>query len=219
MPPSPKMNSFKLASKMNNGPSRGTVFALVAFIITAGLLSASVYSNKQYPSLVARTDNTPHFLYATATLHPDADPNVNGTLHFVQDTSSGTVKITGEIHGLVPNALRGFHVHEFGDISSGCASTGSHYNPTNSTHGAPTDAVRHVGDLGNVQSDENGVAVLDFEDSVISLQGAWNIVGRAMVVHVGTDDLGRGGNENSTTTGNSGARAACGVIGLAKPTA
>lgn len=49
-------------------------------------------------------------LQATAVLHPDADPSVNGTIHFVQNVPLGTVKITGEIHGLVPNALRGFHI-------------------------------------------------------------------------------------------------------------
>jgi len=44
-----------------------------------------------------------------------------------------------------------------------------------------------------------------------------NVVGRAMVVHQLTDDLGRGGNEESKKTGNAGPRQACGVIGISGP--
>lgn len=29
----------------------------------------------------------------------------------------------------------GFHIHELGDLSNGCNSTGSHYNPLNKNHG------------------------------------------------------------------------------------
>ena len=36
------------------------------------------------------------------------------------------------------------------------------------------------------------------------------------MVHAGTDDLGRGGHEQSKLTGNAGARPACGVIGIAQ---
>lgn len=35
------------------------------------------------------------------------------------------------------------------------------------------------------------------------------------MVHSGTDDLGKGGHEQSKITGNAGGRPACGVIGIA----
>jgi len=139
--------------------------------------------------------------------------NVTGVIYFDQDSPDSAVHITGNITGLTPNAQRGFHVHEFGDLTNGCNSTGTHYNPFKKTHGAPTDAVRHVGDLGNVQSDGSGVAILDITDHVISLSGDYSIMSRGVVVHVGTDDLSRGGTPDSLTTGNAGGRAACGVIG------
>ncbi|TFK40832.1 superoxide dismutase [Crucibulum laeve] len=139
-----------------------------------------------------------------------------GTITFEQSSSGkGDVTISGKIENLKANSLHGFHIHQSGDLSSNCASAGPHFNPYGKTHGAPTDENRHVGDLGNIKSDENGVAEFKFTDSLISLNGHLSIVGRALVVHAGTDDLGKGGNDESLKTGNAGARAACGVVGLA----
>lgn len=81
-------------------------------------------------------------------------------------------------------------------------------------HGAPNDTVRHVGDLGNVESDANGIAQVDMTDLEISLSGPNNVIGRAIVVHSGEDDLGRTDHPDSKVTGNAGGRWACGVIGV-----
>jgi Cu-Zn family superoxide dismutase len=48
------------------------------------------------------------------------------------------------------------------------------------------------------------------------LYGLYSVLGRGIVLHNGTDDLGLGGHNLSKTTGNAGARLACGVIGIAK---
>lgn len=125
------------------------------------------------------------------------------------------MEVTGEITGL-SKGLHGFHIHEFGDNTNGCISAGPHFNPDNKDHGAPADSDRHVGDLGNIEAGADGVAKINIKDSVISLQGRNNVIGRTVVVHADPDDLGKGGHELSKTTGNAGARSACGVIGLAK---
>jgi len=148
---------------------------------------------------------------AVAVLKGD---KVNGTIWFEQ-AASGPVSIKGELKGLAAG-LHGFHVHQFGDTTDGCTSAGPHFNPGNKDHGGPTDSVRHAGDLGNVTAGGDGVAKVDLKDAQISLSGANSIVGRTLVVHADPDDLGKGGHELSKTTGNAGARVACGVIGLAK---
>ncbi|XP_049860082.1 superoxide dismutase [Cu-Zn]-like [Schistocerca gregaria] len=140
---------------------------------------------------------------------------VNGLIRFYQEKEDAPVEITGEIKGL-DKGKHGFHVHEFGDISDGCTSAGPHYNPLAKDHGGPDDADRHIGDLGNVTADEDGVAKVCISDKLISLTGKHSIIGRTLVVHADPDDLGKGGHPLSRTTGNSGARVACGIIGLAK---
>ncbi|MCH1932334.1 superoxide dismutase family protein, partial [Shewanella sp. A25] len=82
---------------------------------------------------------------------------VSGTVYFEQANASSEVKVTGHVKGL-SQGLHGFHIHEFGDNTNGCTSAGPHFNPENKEHGAPTDAVRHVGDLGNIVAEKDGSA-------------------------------------------------------------
>lgn len=125
------------------------------------------------------------------------------------------VIVLNSLQGLTAG-LHGFHVHEFGDTTDGCTSAGAHFNPFSKTHGGPEDEERHVGDLGNVTAGGDGKAKIDVKDNKISLLGPLSVIGRTMVVHADPDDLGKGGHELSKTTGNAGARVACGVIGTAK---
>lgn len=140
------------------------------------------------------------------------DGAVSGTINFTE--TGGSVKVEGEIAGLA-DGKHGFHVHEFGDNTNGCTSAGGHFNPEGKEHGGPTDAERHVGDLGNVESSGDKCTV-DIEDKQISLKGSTSIIGRTVVVHADEDDLGKGGHNDSKTTGHAGGRLACGVIGITK---
>jgi|DEB0MinimDraft_6_1074348.scaffolds.fasta_scaffold00108_2 Cu-Zn family superoxide dismutase len=142
--------------------------------------------------------------------HGDA----KGIITFVQKPGKATI-ISGSISGLT-EGLHGFHIHEFGDLSDGCDSAGGHYNPHGVDHGDIDNG--HVGDLGNIQADSEGVATFKIKSKAIQLQGATSIVGRAVVVHEDQDDLGKGGDEESLKTGNAGNRAGCGVITLSELT-
>ena len=66
---------------------------------------------------------------------------------------------------------------EFGDFTNPCNSSGGHYNPNHMDHGAPEDTIRHVGDLGNVNSDSSGTVSLYISDKQISLNGPHSIIG------------------------------------------
>lgn len=148
-------------------------------------------------------------IIAVCTLeHSDT---VSGTVLFMQRGGSPTL-IRGKIMGLTPGE-HGFHVHEFGDLSKGCESAGGHYNPDGVDHGDLEQG--HVGDLGNITANQQGVAEFSIVAERIDLQGERSIVGRALVVHADVDDLGKGGDAESLKTGNAGDRLACGVIVLA----
>lgn len=116
----------------------------------------------------------------------------------------------------VPKGKHGFHIHESGDLREGCNSLCSHYNPYHKNHGGPKDKERHVGDLGNLEPDENGNVRKIMYDDKIKLSGKHSILGRSVVIHAKEDDLGKGNNKESLKTGNAGKRIACGVIGISK---
>lgn len=135
---------------------------------------------------------------------------ITGSVNLEQASGQAT-KISGTVEGLEPGE-HGFHIHEFGDLSNGCDSAGGHYNPDGVDHGDLDGG--HVGDLGNITANENGVAQFNLVAEQVELTGDRSVVGRAIVVHKDKDDLGKGGDDESLKTGNAGERAGCGVIRL-----
>lgn len=145
---------------------------------------------------------------AVCVLYPTEGNEVMGTVTFTK-ADSGVV-VVADVQGLTPGK-HGFHVHQYGDCSAPDGkSAGGHFNPEDKDHGGPHADMRHVGDLGNLEADQDGKAHYEMTDTKISLSGEHSIIGRAIVVHAGEDDL------SSQPTGAAGARVACGVIGIAQ---
>ena len=139
---------------------------------------------------------------------------IKGIVRFVEEGDSVLIHI--DVHGLKKNAKHGFHVHECGDMSNQCESMCAHFNPYGKEHGGPDDKERHVGDLGNLITDNNGIAKYIQRDTMIKLRGTkCNIIGRGLIIHEDEDDLGKGGEKDSLVTGHAGKRIACAVIGYA----
>ncbi|KAI9091892.1 chloroplastic copper zinc superoxide dismutase-2 [Phlyctochytrium arcticum] len=170
---------------------------------------------------------------ALATIEPDAAAAANGTLvkgwvHISQQVpGAGTclptnspqfVKIQVHLEGLTPGK-HGFHIHSqpIPADSRNCTLAAGHYNPLNATHGDILDTIRHVGDLGNIVANEQGIVDTIITDSVVSLTGNYSVIGKSFVVHALEDDLGKGGSPLSNTTGNAGGRLACGNITVKVP--
>ena len=176
-----------------------------------GLLSIVVLSCQQQQEKMEMPEvkATADVLEAVAVLYPKNDSGVTGKVVFTK--VGDAVQVVVSVTALTPGD-HGFHIHEFGDCSADDGtSAGGHYNPEKAQHAGPTDDPRHVGDLGNITADENGVANKMYIDSEIALNGEHSIIGRGVIVHADKDDM------TSQPTGAAGARVACGTIGISKP--
>ena len=131
---------------------------------------------------------------------------IKGEVFFEQEDKY-EVKVTANFDGLKANQKFGFHVHEFGNCENNALLAGAHLNPWDQKHGGPQDQERHLGDLGNLESNTKGQA---FYSAVVKSRLS-KFLGRSVVIHAMTDDL------KSQPTGNSGDRIACGVIVAAMP--
>jgi Cu-Zn family superoxide dismutase len=197
---------------------RRTIMRKQTILGALGLLSAALFMG----GCEAMGDHAHHadmwasLKKAVAVLEPTGTNNVHGTITF--EDMGNHVHVSGSVTGLAPNSVHGFHIHQFGDISStDGSSAGPHYNPggTAHQHGDLNAANAHAGDFGNITADASGTAKVDLMVHSISIAGVKNpIIGRAIVVHANRDDFTQ--SPPSATPGNSGARIAVGVIGIAK---
>lgn len=157
------------------------------------------------------------FLYSCTTNAPelgsgkaqaiirDRQGDYLGTITFSNNQEN--VKVMGELEGLTPSTKMGFHIHERGVCHGDFSSAGSHFNPTDLPHGSPGVA-SHVGDLGNIETNNKGKAHYEYFSEQITLtpQGNKSVIGKTVIIHAGQDDF------VSQPSGDSGIRVGCGII-------
>ncbi|WP_199222981.1 superoxide dismutase family protein [Rhodohalobacter mucosus] len=181
-----------------------TLTLLIAVLLVAGCTQTQQQSENMEEEPETMIEK------AVAVIYPTEGNDIEGMVTFTQ-TEDG-VRVQATVSGLVEQSLHGFHIHQYGDCrASDGTSAAGHFNPMDMPHGSPTDDDRHVGDLGNLPTNEEGVAEIDYTDDVVELNGPNSILGRGVIVHAGQDDL------ETQPTGAAGARLGCGVIGVANP--
>lgn len=167
--------------------------SVIARLFVSGLLAVPAYALAQQDGRPA-----PH---AEVRIQPLGQSGVSGTMMLEQ--SGQGVAVKGSVKGLSPGK-HGLHIHE----GRSCTNRGPHFSPVNAPHGAPDGGQdkRHMGDLGNIEAQQDGAANYTGVAKGVTLTGANSIDGRVLVVHQGEDDL------TSQPSGQSGEQIACGVI-------
>ena len=141
-------------------------------------------------------------------LEPKSGSKAVGKLMFIE--VDGVVSLAAKFQGLTPG-MHAIHIHEKADCSSiDGKSAGGHWNPTFKNHGKWGDeGGYHKGDIGNFEIDESGDGKIIMETNEWCIgceDDTKNILGKAIIVHQGTDDF------ISQPSGAAGTRIICGGI-------
>ena len=128
---------------------------------------------------------------------------------------SGGVVIDVDVKGITPG-LHAVHVHAIGKCEGPAfTSAGGHFNPAQKKHGLRNAEGPHAGDMPNMYIAKDGTGRFEVLADNITLKtgdrSVFDADGSALVIHAGADD------DITDPTGNSGDRAACGVITAGQP--
>jgi Cu-Zn family superoxide dismutase len=123
---------------------------------------------------------------------------------------AGGVRLVVDVRAFQPGD-RGIHVHAVGRCDPPAfTSAGGHFNPLDRRHGLASPGGPHAGDLPGIAVGADGRGHLDVVTDRLSLGAGptsiFDADGSALVVHDRPDD------QRTEPTGNSGGRAACGVV-------
>lgn len=137
-----------------------------------------------------------------------SDTTGSGRAEFTKK-EDGSIELTLTVtFPKMANKTVAVHFHEHGDCGDAGKGAHGHWNPTNEAHGKWGSAAYHSGDIGNVQLNAEGIGTATVSSTRWTIGGdeKTNILGRAVIVHSGTDDY------KTQPTGNAGSRIGCGVI-------
>ncbi len=153
---------------------------------------------------------------AAALVRPTMAGSAQGTVKF--EETDGGMMISVSLRDLDPGA-HGIHIHANGSCApmdtdndgqmDPAGASDGHWDPMNTNdHGAPTDNMsnKHLGDLGNIDAGPDGTVMTTMTIEGLSANDEYAVVGHAIVVHSGRDDL------ETDPAGGGGTPIACGVI-------
>lgn len=159
------------------------------------------------------TDDAVGVHEAVAVLAPTKGSAVSGVVRFREDENG--LDVSAEIDGLTGSVLA-YHVHVFGDCSApDGASAGPHFHFAGSSFGRPPRTL--IGNLGELFPDGN-LTTRHHARLRATLHGAFSIVGRAVIVQERSAEVGAPRSAREID-GPPRKRLACGVIGIANPSA
>lgn len=158
-------------------------------------------------------------MWSSTALAASAVADIKGTVdgsavtgRAVMQELNGGVQFSISVYHVTPG-MHGIHIHQFGSCGNTGLAAGKHFNPAGVAHGflpAHGFNAAHVGDLGNINVQANGIGFLElFVPGMKIAEGPAAIAGRAIILHDKPDDF-------SQPLGNAGDRIGCGVIGLTK---
>ncbi len=149
----------------------------------------------------------------------DAEGTDVGTVTLIPE--DGGTRIEAEVDGLEPG-FHGFHVHDVGvcdpDAPDGPFTTATgHYVGGGGTHG------EHDGDMPSLFVAQDGTASLSATLDTFTVEELTADDGAAVMIHAGPDNFANipdrytsaeaaGPDDMTNSTGDAGARAACGVV-------
>lgn len=156
---------------------------------------------------------------ATAAISGCTDPGISGMAVLVERPSDEGVKlveVTIVVQGLSPGK-RAVHIHETG-ICTPCSAAGGHFDPGPFGQSNPDgNHPFHAGDLVNLEVKGNGAGHMHTTTSRVTLSpgplSVFDADGSAIIIHVGEDSYCPNGPSAGCAGG---ARAACGVLQLAR---
>jgi Cu-Zn family superoxide dismutase len=133
--------------------------------------------------------------------------NIEGQIKILSKTSHSFIVLVYAT-GLTPLAKHAVHIHENASCDDNGNAAGGHFDPFKTNHhGKPNEKNSHLGDLGMLSADKNGIVQFHQEITIEANESnpSMDFRNRSLIIHEKEDHF-------TQPSGDAGSRIACGII-------